>query len=89
MKKIDEIRELLQKKANDLKTEDDKEKFETTSDLLAFDNVFSQIGVEVSIGLLDFLGVEEDKILKTYVELVVEETTGEARNTYINIGRKT
>ena len=88
MKKIDEIRELLQKKANDLKTEEDKEKFESASDLLAFDNVFSQIGVEVSIGLLDFLGIEEDKILKTYVELVAEETAEEARNTYINIGRK-
>ena len=88
MKKIDEIRELLKKKANDLKTEDDKEKYEGVSEFLAFDNVFSKMGVEVAIGLLDFLGVEEDKILKTYVELVAEETAEEARNTYINIGRK-
>jgi hypothetical protein len=88
MKKIDEIRELLQKKAYDLKTEDDKEKYEGVSELLAFDNVFSKMGVEVAIGLLDFLGIEEDKILKTYVELVAEETAEEARNTYINIGRK-
>ena len=88
MKKIDEIRELLKKKANDLKTEDDKEKHEGVSELLAFDNVFSKMGVEVAIGLLDFLGIEEDKILETYVALVAEETAEEARNTYINIGRK-
>ncbi len=88
MKKIDEIRELLKKKANDLKTEDEKEKYEGVSELLAFDNVFSKMGVEVAIGLLDFLGVEEDKIIETYVALVAEETAEEARNTYINIGRK-
>ena len=80
MKKIDEIQELLQKKANDLKTDDDKEKFESISELLAFDNVFSKMGVEVAIGLLDFLGIEEDKILETYVALVAEETMDEVHN---------
>ena len=89
MKNIDEIRELLKKKANDLKTEDDKEKYEGVSELLAFDNVFSKMGVEVAIGLLDFLGIEEDKILKTYVELVAEETMDEVHNTYINLARET
>ena len=80
MKKIDEIQELLQKKANDLKTDDDKEKFESISELLAFDNVFSKMGVELAIGLLDFLGIEEDKILETYVALVAEETMDEVHN---------
>ena len=89
MKKIDEIRELLKKKANDLKTEEDKEKFESASELLAFDYVFGQIGAETAIGLLDFLGVEEDKILKTYIELVAEEAAEEVRNTYISLGRET
>ena len=88
MKKIDEIRELLKKKANDLKTEDDKEKYEGVSELLAFDNVFSKMGVEVAIGLLDFLGVEEDKILETYVALVAEETLDETKATFITISGK-
>lgn len=88
MKKIDEIRELLKKKANDLKTEDDKEKYEGVSELLAFDNVFSKMGVEVAIGLLDFLGIEEDKILKTYVALVAEETLDETKATFITISGK-
>ena len=79
MKKIDEIKELLKKKADNLETEDDKEKYEGIVELLSFDNVFGKMGVETGIGLLDFLGVEENKILETYVALVAEETMDETK----------
>lgn len=66
---IEEIRSLYEKKKENLKPEE-KEGINILSVLLKDDNIFFNIPRETAMGILAFLGIEEDKLENTYFELI-------------------
>ncbi len=70
---IENIRLLAKSKRDKINKENQVEiesKLDILDEVLANDNCFFDMSMETAISILDFLGVEENKILDTYYELI-------------------
>lgn len=70
---IENIRLLAKSKRDKTNIEDQNEiksKLDILDEVLANDNCFFDMSMETAISILNFLGVEENKILDTYYELI-------------------
>lgn len=66
---IEKARELLENKDKQ-GDNSDMEKINTLNVLFKDDNVFLKISPKVAFGILEFLGVEEERIMEEYLELI-------------------
>lgn len=73
MKELDRLKELIEDKRKNIKTEDDKEKLEIIDELMKNDNCFFNLNVETAFGILDFLGVRQEEALGLYNGLISPE----------------
>ena len=65
-----QIDELIFKKEENIKTKEEKEKLELIKDIIKEDEWVFKNSMEVVIGILEFLDIEEDKILEMYTSLM-------------------
>lgn len=71
--KIDELKKLLELKEQKIQTDLDKEKVDNLKFLLSQDDIFFKLEPETAVGILDYLGIEEDKIYDYYCSLISPE----------------
>jgi len=77
---IDEIRKLLQKKEIQKNNKEDLERIDVLKVLLKDDNIFFQLDIDTAYGILDFLGVDSDKISEVYDKLISFEEYQKNKN---------
>ncbi|MDD6223577.1 MAG: hypothetical protein PUB18_01070 [bacterium] len=69
MSSIEKIEFLLKNKIASITDDSDYEKCEVIKGLLSDPNCFFKISFETAIGIMNFLGVEENEILNLYSDL--------------------
>ena len=70
MDKFEILYNLLNLKKDNITTVDEEKKYLVVEKLLKDKGCFFKINIETAIGILDFLGVNENEILNFYSELI-------------------
>lgn len=85
MGSIEDLRERLQKKKPI--TEEDKEKIDCLRVLFSDDNIFFRDGMDMdtALGILDYLGIDEDELLDYYASLISSENYMKMCRNYVSI----
>lgn len=68
--KIEELKELLKIKETQINTDLDKKKIDNIKFLLEQENIFFRLDTPTTLGILEFLGIEEDEIKNYYLSLI-------------------
>ncbi len=71
---IDEIKKLLELKKQQQLTNEDLEKIETIEDILQEENWMFKLDMDTVVGMLEFLGVPDNKIMKVYSSLTSSDS---------------
>ncbi len=67
---MDELRKLLLEKEKEATTDEEKNKVEVLKELLEEDDIFFSLDVSAAFGILNFLGIPDDKLESTYYQLI-------------------
>lgn len=68
--KIEEVRELVIQKEKTISTELDREKINNLKILLSDDMIFFKLDLKTIVGILDFLGINEELIADYALSLI-------------------
>ena len=83
MRSIEELRVRLQGKRPDSK--EDEEKIDCLRVLFSDDNIFFRIDMDTALGILDYLGIDEDELLDYYFALISSENYLKMSRNYVSI----
>ena len=67
---MDELRRLLLEKEKEATTDEEKNKVEVLKEVLEEDDIFFSLDVSAAFGILNFLGIPDDKLESTYYQLI-------------------
>lgn len=82
---MDYIRKLLVKKEQEVNNDLDNQKVQHLKGLLKQDDIFFNIDLATAVGILSFLGIPEDKIRETYMNLISPENYINTTKPYFTI----
>lgn len=66
---MDKVKELIIRKEQNIKNEEELEKLNLIKDIIKNEDCFFNMDLETTIGILEFLGVQENEMLNFYHEL--------------------
>ena len=69
---IDELKKILSKKELIITTPEEKEKIAVIKDLFQDEAIFFKLDVETALGILDFLGIPEDRMKELYLRVFLQ-----------------
>lgn len=78
--KNERVRQLMELKKSQLKTEEDQQKYQLIIELLAEKDCFFKMDMETAFGILEFLGVTEEEALSLYMELTSPKVYQEVKS---------
>lgn len=70
---MDNLKELLKQKEQEVNTSDDIEKINVIKELFTDDAIFFKLNIDTAYGILYFLGISKDKLEETYMSLISPE----------------
>ncbi len=85
MNRLQELRKLLVAKKKNIVSEEEKKKIKVVENLLKREDVFFNIKIDLALGILNFLGIPEDKMKEYYTDLISPENYFETVSPYFSV----